>query len=70
MKPSTSKAFAPCLHWQRTSQPPGKCCSGPNAVNRPKRFKQYQPAESTKKGQEQDDLTHSKPISIIENPLN
>ena len=39
-KPSTSKSFAPCPHCQRTNHPPEKSWSGPNAANRPKRFKQ------------------------------
>ena len=44
IKQSTSKSFPPCLHCQRTNHPPEKCWSGPNAVNRPKRFKQeYNP---------------------------
>ena len=40
IKPSTSKSFPPCPHCQRTNHPPEKCWSGPNAANRPKRFKQ------------------------------
>ena len=44
IKPSTSKSFPPCPHCQRTNHPPEKCWSGPNAANRPKRFKQeYHP---------------------------
>ena len=44
IKPSTSKSFSPCPHCQRTNHPPEKCWSGPNAANRPKRFKQkYHP---------------------------
>ena len=40
MKASTSKSYAPCAHCQRTNIPRQKCWSGPNAANRPKRFKQ------------------------------
>ena len=44
VKPSTSKSFPHCPHCQRTNHPPEKCWSGPNAANRPKRFKQeYNP---------------------------
>ena len=39
-KPWTSQFIAPGPHCQRTNHPPKKCCSGPNAANRPKRFKQ------------------------------
>ena len=39
-KPSTSKSYAQCPRCQRTNHPPEKCWSGPNAANRPKRFKQ------------------------------
>ena len=40
MKPSTSIPYTPCPHCQRTNYPPEQCWSGPNAANRPKRFKQ------------------------------
>ena len=50
---SISIAFALCPHCQRTNHPPLKCWSGPNAVNRPKRLKQDQPADSLKNGPEQ-----------------
>ena len=43
IKPSTSKSYAPCPHCQRTNHPPEQCWSGPNAANRPKRFKQEYP---------------------------
>ena len=44
MKLSTSKPSPPCPHCQRTNLPSEKCWSGPNAANRPKRFKQeYHP---------------------------
>ena len=44
IKSSTPKSFPPCPHCQRTNHPPEKCWSGPNAANRPKRFKQeYNP---------------------------
>ena len=45
MKPSTSKSYAPCPHCQRTNHPPEQCWNGPNAANRPKRFKQEYPAD-------------------------
>ena len=70
MKPSTSKSFAPCPHCQRTNHPPEKCCSGPNAANRPKRFKQEYPIDNRNDEQEQGILTHSGPSSIIKNSLN
>ena len=44
IKPSTSKSFPPCPHCHLTNHPPENCWSGPNAANRPKRFKQeYHP---------------------------
>ena len=44
IKPSTSESFPICPHCQRKNHPPEKCWSGPNAANRPKRFKQeYHP---------------------------
>ena len=46
IKPSTSKSFPPCPHYQRTNHPPEKCWSGPNAVNRHKRFKKEYNAEN------------------------
>ena len=70
IKPSTSKAFPPRPHCQRTNHPPEKCCSGPNAANRPKRFKQEYPADNRNDGQEQGNLTHSGPSSILKNSLN
>ena len=45
-KPSISESFAPCPHSQRTNHPPEKGWSGPNAANRPKRFKQDYPADN------------------------
>ena len=70
MKPSTSKSFAPCPHCQWTNHPPENCWSGPNAANRPKRFKQEYPMNKINYGQEQGDLTHSGPSSILKNSLN
>ena len=54
IKTSTSKSFPPCHHCQRTNHPPEKCWSGPNAANRPKRFKQNstQKIEMTGKNKE------------------
>ena len=45
-KPLTSKSYAQCLRCQRTNHPPEKCWSGPNAANRPKRFKQEYSADN------------------------
>ena len=69
-KPSTSKSFPPCPHCKRTNHPPEKCWSGPNAANRPKRFKQHYHPENRNDGQEQGNLTHSGPSSILKNSLN
>ena len=63
--PSTSKSFAPCSHCQRTSHPPEKCWSCPNAANRPKRFKQEYPADIRNDGQDQGNLTHPAHLSIL-----
>ena len=70
MKPSTSKPFPPCAHCQRTNHPPEKCWSGPNAANRPNRFKQEYHLENRNDGQEQGNLTHSGRSSILKNSLN
>ena len=70
MKPSTSKSFAPCPHCQQTNHPPEKCWSGPIAANRPKRFKQEYPVDNLNYGQDQGNLTHSGPSSILKNSLN
>ena len=70
MKPSTSKSYAPCPHCQRSNHPPEQCWSGPNAANRPKRFKQTYPEGNRNDGQDQGNLTHSGPSSILENSLN
>ena len=70
MKPSKSKFYAPCLHCQRTNHPPEKCWSGPNAANRPKRFKHEYPVDSQNDGPDQGNLTHSGPLSFLKNPLN
>ena len=70
IKPSTSKSFPPCPHCQRTNHPPEKCWSGPNAANRPKRFKQEYPEDNRNGGQDQGNLTHSGPSSILKNSLN
>ena len=70
IKPSTSKSFPPCPHCQRTNHPPENCWSGPNAANRPKRFKQEYNPENRNEGQEQGKLTHSGPSSILKNFLN
>ena len=70
MKPSTSKSYAPCPHCQRTNHPPEQCWSGPNAANRPKRFKQAYPEDNQNDGQDQGNITHSGPSSILKNSLN
>ena len=70
MKPSTSKSYAPCPHCQRTNIPPEQCWSYPNAANRPKRLKQTYPEDNRNDGQDQGNLTHSGPSSILKNSLN
>ena len=70
IKPPTSKSFPPCPHCQRTNHPPEKCWSDPNEANRPKRLKQEYNPENRKDGQEQRNLTHSGPSSILKNSLN
>ena len=67
--PLTSKSFSPCLHRQRTNHPPEKCWCGPNAANKPKRLNQQYSADNRKDGQEQGNLTHAVPSSILKNPL-
>ena len=57
MKPSTSKPYAACPHCQRTNCPPEQCWNGPNAANRPKRFKQEYPKYNRNDGQDQGDMT-------------
>ena len=70
MKPSTSKPYAPCPHRQRTNHPPEQCWRGPNAANRPKRLKQTYPEDNRNDWQDQGNLTHSGPSSILKNSLN
>ena len=70
MKPSTSKSFLPCPHCQRTNHTPEQCWNGPNAANRPKRFKQTYPEDNRNGGQDQGNLIHSGPSSILKNSLN
>ena len=70
IKPSRSKSFPPCPHCQRTNHPPEKCWSGPNAAIRPKRFTQEYYSENRNDGQEQGNLTHSGPSSILKNHSN
>ena len=70
MKLSTSKSYAPCPHCQRTNHPPEQFWSGPNATNRPKRFKQTYQQDNRNDGQDQGNLTHSGPPSILKNSLN
>ena len=70
IKPSTSKSFPPCPHCQRTNHPPEKCWRGPNAANRPKRFKQEYYPENRNYWQEKENLTHSGHSSILKNSLN
>ena len=71
IKPSTSKPYAPsCPHCQWTNHPPEQCWSGPNAANRPKRFKQEYPTDNRNDGQEQGNVTHSGPSSVLKNSLN
>ena len=70
MKPSTSKLFPLCPHCQRTNHPPEKSWTGPNAANRPKRFKQEYPADNRNDGQDQGNLTHAGPSSILKKSLN
>ena len=69
MKHLTSKSFAPCPHCQRTNHPHEKCWSGPNAANRPKRFKQEYSADNRNDGQEQGNLTQAGPSAILKNSL-
>ena len=70
MKPSTSKSYAPCPHCQRTNHPPEPCWSGLNAANGPKGFKQEYPSDERNDGEDQGNLTHPGPSSILKNPLN
>ena len=70
MKPSTPKPYTPCPHCQRTNHPPEQCWSGPNAADRPKRFKREYPENNRNDGQDQGNLTHSGPSSILKNSLN
>ena len=70
MKPSTSKSYAPCPHCQRTNHPPEQCWSGPNTANRPKRFKQTYQEDNRNDGQDQANLTHPGPSSILKNSIN
>ena len=70
MKPSTSKSYAPCPHCQRTNHPPEQCWSGPNTANRPKRFKQTYQEDNRNDGQDQGNLTHPGPSSILKNSIN
>ena len=70
MKPSASKTYTPCPHCQRTNHPPEQCWNGPNAANRPKRFKQAYPEDNRNDGQNQGNMIHSGPSSILKNPLN
>ena len=65
-----NQSFAPCPHCQRTNHPPEKGWSGPNAANRPKRFKQEYPEDNRNDGQEQGNLTHAGPSSILKNSFN
>ena len=51
-KHSTFRSFAPCPQCQRLHRTPEKSWSGPNAANRPKQFKQVNPADNRKEGQE------------------
>ena len=69
-KLSTSKSFAPCPRCQRKNQLPEKCESSPNASSRPKQFKQDFPADNRNDGQDQGNLTHTGPSSILKNPSN
>ena len=69
-KPPTCRSIAPCPHCQRTKHPPEKCWSGPDAANRPKRFKQDYPADNRNDGQEQGNLTHAGTSSLLKNSLN
>ena len=70
MRTSTSKSFPPCPHCQRTIHPPEQSWNGPNAANRPKRFKQEYHPENRNDGQEQGNSTHSVPSSSLKNSLN
>ena len=70
MKPPTSKSFAPCSHCQLINHATENCWSGPNAPNRPKRFKQEYPVDNRNYGQEQGNLTHAGPSSNLKYPLN
>ena len=69
-KPATSKSFASFPHCQRTNHPSEKYWSGPNAENKPKRFKQEHPEHNRNDGQDQGNLTHPGPSSVLKNPLN
>ena len=63
IKRSTSKSFPPCPHCKRTNHPPEKCWRGPNAANRPRRFKQEYHPKNRNDEQKQGNLTHSGPSS-------
>ena len=69
-KLSTSKLFALCPHCQRTNHSPEKCWIGPNAANRPKRFKQDHPADNRNDEQEEGNLTYPGPSTMLRNPSN
>ena len=67
-KPSTSKSFATCPHFQRTNHTPEKCWSGPTAATKPKWFKQNHPADNRNDGHEQGNVTQPGHLSILRNP--
>ena len=69
-KPSTAKSFAPCPHFHGTNHPPEECWSGPNETNRHKWCKQEHPADNRTDRQNNGNLTHTGPSSILKSPLN
>ena len=68
-KTSISRSFAPASQCQLTNHPPKKCWSGPNAANRPKQFKQDHPSHNRNTGQEEGNLAHPGPLSILKKTL-
>ena len=64
-KPSTSRSFALCSPCQRTDHLPENCWSGPNAANRPQRFKKDQPVDNRNDRQEKGNLTLPGSLKIL-----
>ena len=70
VKSFTPKTYPRCPHYQKTNQPPENCWNGPNAANRPQKFKQHTSPSHKQESLIERTSTQNASPSILKNPSN